>query len=325
MQHEIAHPRVTRIPLEGGANTFETFSILGTLTGAGDGGSDAVARFDREAYIPAGATSRTHDASGNLTEDAEWTYTWDAENRLVQMETRPSVVTAGAPQRRLTFEYDSQSRRRRKMTETWDGTAWQKDEDIRFLWNDWLLSAELEADALEPIRSYTWGPDLAGTREQTGGVGGLALVKHHENGEVSVPLYTTNGNVRGYWEIDAEQLVAEFEYGPFGELLKTTGEKANKHPIRWSSKYEDDETGLVYYGYRFFDPETGRWLNRDPIEETGGLNLYTFLQNNGIYRADLLGLIDLEFNAFIPSRIRQRITGLNGTWFKEPSIFSIDK
>lgn len=291
MQHEIAHPRVTRIPLEGGANTFETFSILGTLTGAGDGGSDAVARFDREAYIPAGATSRTHDASGNLTEDAEWTYTWDAENRLVQMETRPSVVTAGAPQRRLTFEYDSQSRRTRKMTETWDGTAWQKDEDIRFLWNDWLLSAELEADALEPIRSYTWGPDLAGTRDQTGGVGGLALVKHHKNGEVSVPLYTTNGNVRGIWEIDAAELVAEFEYGPFGELLRATGEETDKHPIRWSSKYEDVETGLVYYGYRFFDPETGRWLNRDPIEEEGGLNLYGFVGNNGVKHLDLLGLI----------------------------------
>ena len=273
----------------GGNNTFENFSILGTLTGAGDGGSDAVARFDREAYIPAGATSRTHDESGNLTGDAEWLYTWDAENRLVRMETRPFVVTAGAPPRRLTFEYDSQSRRTRKTVETWDGTAWQTDEDIRFLWNDWLLSAELEADTLEPIRSYTWGHDFAGTREQTGGVGGLALVKHHKNGEVSVPLYTTNGNVRGYWEIDGEEIVAEFEYGPFGELLKTTGAKANKHPIRWSSKYEDAETGLVYYGYRFFDPETGRWSNRDPIEERGGSNIYAFIENEALRGFDILG------------------------------------
>ena len=281
----------------GGNNTFENFSILGTLTGAGDGGSDAVARFDREAYIPAGATSRTHDESGNLTEDAEWLYTWDAENRLVRMETRPSVVTAGVPHRRLSFEYDSQSRRIRKTVETWDGTAWQPDEDIRFLWNDWLLSAELEADTLEPIRSYTWGHDLAGTRDQTGGVGGLALVNHYKNGEVTAPLYTTNGNVRGYWEIDAAELVAEFEYGPFGELLKKTGEKAHKHPIRWSSKYEDDETGLVYYGFRYYTPEMGRWLSRDPIGEEGGMNLYGFVGNDGVNWVDLLGLSYYERQA----------------------------
>ena len=284
-----------------GNNTFETFSILGTLTGAGDAGSDAVARFDREAYIPAGAASRTHDASGNLTEDAEWPYTWDAENRLVQMETRPSVVTAGAPHRRLTFEYDSQSRRTKKTVEHWDSatSSFIIHTSTLFLWNDWLLSAELEADTLEPIRSYTWGHDLAGTREQTGGVGGLALVKHHKNGEVSVPLYTTNGNIRGYWEIDADELVAEFEYGSFGELLRATGGKADKHPIRWSTKYEDTETGLVYYGYRFFDSETGRWLNRDPIEELGGLNLYAFVANSPNSEVDVLGERKWTFNSAV--------------------------
>lgn len=272
-----------------GGNTYEQFEIRGVLAGAGDGRTDAVSVIDAAAYIPESSNTFTHDESGNLTEDSEWTFIWDAENRLVQMETRPSVVNAGAPHRRLTFEYDSQSRRTRKTVELWDGSAWQTEEDIRFLWNDWLLSAELEADTLEPIRSYTWGLDLAGTREQTGGVGGLALVKHHKNGEVSVPLYTTNGNVRGYWEIDTDALVAEFEYGPFGELLKATGEKVGKHPFRWSTKYEDTENGLLYYGYRFFDPETGRWLSRDPIEEEGGLNLYTFIENDSNNSFDYLG------------------------------------
>ncbi len=278
-----------------GNNTFESFAILGTLTGAGDGGSDAVARFDREAYIPAGATARTHDASGNLIEDAEWLYTWDAENRLVQMETRPAVVAAGAPHRRLTFEYDSQSRRTNKTVEQWDTatSSFIIQTSSLFLWNDWLLSAELEADTFEPIRSYTWGLDLAGTRGQTGGVGGLALVKHHKNGEVSVPLYTTNGNVRAYWELDADELVAEFEYGPFGESIRATGREVGKHPFRFSTKYEDAETGLLYYGYRFFDPQAGRWLSRDPIEEDGGLNLYAFVGNDGVNAWDYLGMADI--------------------------------
>ena len=46
---------------------------------------------------------------------------------------------------------------------------------------------------------------------------------------------------------------------------------------------------LNYYGYRYYDPENGRWLNRDPIEERGGVNLYAFVSNNGVNAWDLLG------------------------------------
>ena len=44
------------------------------------------------------------------------------------------------------------------------------------------------------------------------------------------------------------------------------------------------------YGFRYFSPETGRWLNRDPIEEEGGLNLYSFVKNDPMNRWDILGL-----------------------------------
>lgn len=44
------------------------------------------------------------------------------------------------------------------------------------------------------------------------------------------------------------------------------------------------------YGFRYYDPETGRWLNRDPIEEEGGVNLYGFIGNDGVNRWDYLGL-----------------------------------
>ncbi len=47
---------------------------------------------------------------------------------------------------------------------------------------------------------------------------------------------------------------------------------------------------MNYYGYRYYDPETGRWPSRDPIEERGGVNLYGFVGNDGVNRWDNLGL-----------------------------------
>ena len=51
-------------------------------------------------------------------------------------------------------------------------------------------------------------------------------------------------------------------------------------------KYFDAETSLYYYGHRFYSPVLRRWLNRDPIEEDGGLNLYGFCGNNAIFSVD---------------------------------------
>ena len=47
--------------------------------------------------------------------------------------------------------------------------------------------------------------------------------------------------------------------------------------------------GLNYYGYRYYDPVTGRWPNRDPIEERGGINLYAFINNDAVNAYDVLG------------------------------------
>ena len=88
---------------------------------------------------------------------------------------------------------------------------------------------------------------------------------------------------------------ARYEYAPFGEPLQVTGDAALLNPFRFSTKYTDDETGLLYYGYRYYSPTLAKWLNRDPLEEEGGLNLYAFVQNNPINSVDALGemLIDV--------------------------------
>ncbi|MDD4406068.1 MAG: RHS repeat-associated core domain-containing protein [Parabacteroides sp.] len=96
----------------------------------------------------------------------------------------------------------------------------------------------------------------------------------------------TNGNIS-----------AKYEYGPFGEVFCSVGDMAKVNPFGFSTKYTDNETDLVYYGYRYYSPALGRWMNRDPIEEKGGLNLYGFVNNDPVNRWDKLGLRSLFFGA----------------------------
>lgn len=60
--------------------------------------------------------------------------------------------------------------------------------------------------------------------------------------------------------------------------------------FRFSAKYTDVESGLVYYGFRYYQPSTGRWLSRDPIEEDGGVNLHAFVKNSPVDENDPLGM-----------------------------------
>jgi RHS repeat-associated protein len=63
------------------------------------------------------------------------------------------------------------------------------------------------------------------------------------------------------------------------------------NPFLFSSKYYDWETGLLYYGHRYYSPSLARWLSRDPIEENGGPNVYGFAGNDPVNALDLFGLL----------------------------------
>ena len=75
-------------------------------------------------------------------------------------------------------------------------------------------------------------------------------------------------------------------YDDFGRTISRSGSMADFFRMRFSTKYFESETGLYYYGYRFYSPALMRWLNRDPIEENGGMNLYGFCGNNAMWRFD---------------------------------------
>ncbi|WP_425601728.1 RHS repeat-associated core domain-containing protein [Akkermansia muciniphila] len=73
---------------------------------------------------------------------------------------------------------------------------------------------------------------------------------------------------------------ALYEYGPYGNILRMEGNAAEDNPFRFSSEYADDELGLVYYNYRYYNPQNGRWISRDPAKEEKTNNLYWFVRNH---------------------------------------------
>ena len=243
---------------------------------------------------------KSYDADGNLTEDWSWGYTWNAENRLVMIQTKLAAATSGFPFQRITYAYDSQGRRFQRQVFDWDMQAndWTTNptQVTLYLYDDWNLI--YEADLSDPAnpqsahvnaKSYAWGLDLSGTMQGAGGVGGLLAVAN-DSGNTYYPVYDHIGNVRAYVDGVTADVVAEFEYSPFGETLQASGSKVNEFAFRFSTKHQDASSGLYYYGYRWYDSELGRWLNRDPIEESGGLNLYAFVSNQTSDTYDYLGL-----------------------------------
>lgn len=165
----------------------------------------------------------------------------------------------------------------------------------RYLYDDWDLVAEFNAPGGTTcgalVRSYTWGLDIASSLSATGGVGALIQVADHANNKVFFPTYDGNGNITSLVNGETGVLAAVYEYGPFGENLRSEVRDVHvaDQPFRFSTKFVDGETGLAYYGARFYAPDLGRFINRDPIEEEGGLNLYGFCGNDGINAIDYLG------------------------------------
>jgi RHS repeat-associated protein len=259
----------------------------------GSGGSDAYRMDLRMIEIAGQLENFTYDADGNLTSDGLVDYTWDAENRLVRMETNASAQLAGFPHTLIEFKYDYMGRRVQKRVIDVDRNV--ELSSRRFLYDGWNLVAEYlapgGATVGELVRSYTWGLDIALSTTNAGGVGALLQITDHASRKTFLPTYDGNGNITSLLNADTGALAAVYEYSAFGEPLRaqTIDSTVADQPFRFSTKWTDLETGLVYYGHRYYDPHQGRFINRDPIEEEGGLNLYGFCANDAINRWDVLG------------------------------------
>jgi len=123
------------------------------------------------------------------------------------------------------------------------------------------------------------------------------MVSNHSSGHVLAVTQQDGSNI------------AKYEYNPYGEVF---GSNFSLQPFGYSTKRSDFTSGLVYFGYRFYMPNMGRWLNRDPLQEQGGINLYAYV--NG----DPMGYVDPDGrNPLIMIGINISIGAVNGrlNWY----------
>ncbi|OGV79926.1 MAG: hypothetical protein A3K18_09815, partial [Lentisphaerae bacterium RIFOXYA12_64_32] len=135
---------------------------------------------------------------------------------------------------------------------------------------------------------------------------------------VYLPICDQAGNVVQLLDADSATIVAEYTYSPFGELLCTSTPGVSSRgrsaagsrfaprseprapsspcPFLFATRYFDTETGLYYYGYRYYNPRTGKWLTRDPLGEAATRNLLAYCNNDPVNLIDLLGLAGYFFD-----------------------------
>ena len=235
----------------------------------------------------------THDRDGNMLSDGALSFTYDAANRLKTVSSNGVLL--------VTNFYDAKSRRVKKVT---------PEATTTFFYDGWNLIEERVAytNGTSSTIHYYWGKDLSGTLQGAGSVGGLLYLAvsnsstpNSSTQQLYIPCYDNNGNVTRYLDATGN-IVAQYTYDAFGKAISATGAPANFFRHRFSTKYFDVETGLYYYGYRFYHPIIMSWISCDLAEEHGGMNLYAFCCNNPIDAFDSLGLTSVRINVGTESK-----------------------
>ncbi len=196
-----------------------------------------------------------YDATGRLTVSGETRYQYDGLNRL--------IATEGA-QGKTEYRYDPLHRRISKNSKgkivyfLWDG-----DEEIASLDSKGkLIELRLLGEGLHADRANGWLYEIQG--KKYGGIEDL-------QGSL---IMLSDGKKRSMTQFSA-----------FGEGLPLTS-------WGFASKRRDPESGLIYFGRRYYAPEWMRWITPDPLEDVDGPNPYAYVHNHPLTHYDAYGLID---------------------------------
>jgi RHS repeat-associated protein len=198
---------------------------------------------------------------------------YDAENRMISIQ----FTDKSGSGRRKEFSYGSDGFLGIEKDYDADGNLTGEQRFIR----DGVTMLQVRNGANNVERDHLWGIAKAG------GVGALLAII--QEGQTYQYYSNPRGDIIAVLD-NAGAPAAAYAYDPFGVSLAATG--TLQQPMRFSTKAYDAGTGLYYYGYRFYSPQLGRWLSRDPLSEKGSINLYSFSSNNPITKFDPFGASD---------------------------------
>ena len=190
-----------------------------------------------------------YDAAGRLVRRIqggdEARFQWDAFDRLVRV--------SNAARQQVEFEYDPLGRRTLKRV---DGRA------VRFAWDEHLLAAEIPEDG--EAREFVFRPH---TFEPIAVAG--ALLHYYETDVAALPVALFAEGGAKAWE---------GRYDALGRLVDAPV-SGLEQPLRLQGQYFDDETGLAYNRFRYYDGHSGSFISQDPLGQRAGPNPYSYAQN----------------------------------------------
>jgi RHS repeat-associated protein len=226
----------------------------------------------------------TFDADGNQTRIKTTTGIWEAVYNALNRPLTFTRENADGTMTVITADYDYMGRRVFKKVETvaTDSETGEETRTVvsnhRFLYRGYLQidTLDLTRTTLNDLWFITWDPTepiatrpLAIQQSGTWYTYGLDLPKN------VTELYNTAGGI-----------ATAYTYSPYG-LVTSTGSVTQ--PIQMSSEFDDTETSLIYYNYRYYNPLAGRWLSYDIIETKIKQNSYKYAGNTPISLIDLVG------------------------------------
>jgi RHS repeat-associated protein len=212
-----------------------------------------------------------YDLNGNLKEkqlNGKISFEYDALNRLIAAHHENGQT--------YQYTYDAFHRRLSKLCFGSNGEKLWEEKYLYDKFNE--IGAVNEEGQISQLRILGEG---------LGGEIGSAVAMELD-GKVFIPIHDHRGSVCCLIDSENQAPAENIHYSAFGEEAGENSEAIC--PWRFSSKRYDPETGLVYFGKRYYDPAASRWITEDPLGTIEGANLYAFASNNPLSRIDPYGL-----------------------------------
>ena len=231
-----------------------------------------------DVYAPsAGAapstSSYSYNEAGCLTNLNGVSLDWDERYRLTRVDDASSFVA---------YEYDVLNRR---TSRSFVATSPSLTNVEHYAYNGNQVAADLDGSG-NLLRTYVWGTGIDNLLSFTDHTtsNSYYAIKDHQNSVIALTD-------------DTGSVVESYEYDAWGNTCVFDASGTELTQSAYSNRYTfqgreiDWDTGLYYFRARWYDPETGRWLSKDPIGISGGLNLYAFVGNNPVNFMDPSGLM----------------------------------